>query len=185
MRTIKLFLNNNHYYVIEDILPLGHQSKSYCPKCNMKLKKNHKCPVDKFNHQRLVHQIQKNYYDYQNINVELYDVLFEENENVIISEGGCGKTHLIRQMIPKLEYNKIGFLMLAPTGIAAHTLMEYYSFYFGIPVDKPFDLEASVKHVISKNTLGDLKLIIIDEISMVEVICYLLKSIRFYAKFIK
>ena len=83
---LKLFLNNNHYYVIEDILPMGHQSKSYCPKCNMKLKKNHKCPVDKFNHQkRLVHQIQKNYYDYQNINaLELYDVLFEENENVII-----------------------------------------------------------------------------------------------------
>ena len=187
-KQLRLFLNNNHYYILENILPLEHKGKSYCIKCNMKMTKNHKCPVDKFNHQkRLVHQIKKNYYDYQNpMPEELSNILFSKNENVIIhSEGGVGKTYLINQLM-KLKSCKNKYILLAPTGIAAqHIGGDTIHSIFGIPIDKKFNLEESCAHIVSKGTFKNKDLIIIDEISMVsdllltqmhEVLCKIKKN---------
>lgn len=185
---LRLFLNNNHYYVLEDIFPLEHKSASYCMKCNMKLSKNHKCPVDRFNHQkRLVHQIRRNYYDYRDPNeLDLLNILFSKNQNVIIhSEGGVGKTFLINKML-NIKSIKNKYVLLSPTGIAAqHIGGDTIHSIFGIPIDKKFNLEESYAFVKSKGLFKKKELIVIDEISMVsdilltqmhEILCKLKKN---------
>lgn len=192
---IALFINNHHYYLVEDILPIGHLHKSYCLKCNKLLKTNHKCPIDKFNQQNsLIHRINKNKYTMTNPTThELYNILFKENKNIILhSEGGVGKSYLIVDLISMIDTNNqlvkdtnnihnskengkmnskenglINYIIVCPTGIASQNIggITIHSL-FGIPIDKPFQLDKVVEYCL-KHQIQYIDLLIIDEISMV------------------
>ncbi len=103
---------------------------------------------------------------------ELTLKILKSGHNVFLTgSAGTGKTHVIKEYIFYLKARKIIPTILAPTGIAAshlngQTIHSFFSLGINENIDNEFIFKLlSKKHV--KTRLNNLKVLIIDEISMV------------------
>ena len=109
-----------------------------------------------------------------------FDILLSSNNVFLTGEAGTGKTYLLNRYLKYLSIIKKSVLICAPTGIAAANYPN------GKTIHKAFEI-IPVPSIISptqipNEVLGDIDVVIIDEISMVriDIFEYVIRTIEKY-----